>query len=74
MSTECVLSKGEYKMEANTKNIRLKQLRKESKITQEQLANDDYKIGKWNKEFKCIINRKDMQLVWMFRYLFIGRR
>ena len=30
--------KGEYKMEANTKNIRLKQLRKESKITQEQLA------------------------------------
>ena len=25
-------------MEANTKNIRLKQLRKESKITQEQLA------------------------------------
>ena len=38
MSTECVLSKGEYKMEANTKNIRLKQLRKESKITQEQLA------------------------------------
>ena len=38
MSTECVLSKGESKMEANTKNIRLKQLRKESKITQEQLA------------------------------------
>lgn len=26
-------------MEVNTKNIRLKQLRKESKITQEQLAN-----------------------------------
>lgn len=26
-------------MEATTKNIRLKQLRKESKITQEQLAN-----------------------------------
>lgn len=32
------LLKGEYKMETNTKNIRLKQLRKESKITQEQLA------------------------------------
>ena len=31
--------KGEYKMDGNTKNIRLKQLRKESKITQEQLAN-----------------------------------
>lgn len=30
--------KGEYKMEGNTRNIRLKQLRKESKITQEQLA------------------------------------
>ena len=30
--------KGEYKMEENTRNIRLKQLRKESKITQEQLA------------------------------------
>lgn len=33
----CLL-KGENTMEANTKNIRLKQLRKESKITQEQLA------------------------------------
>lgn len=31
--------KGEYKMDGNTKNIRLRQLRKESKITQEQLAN-----------------------------------
>lgn len=30
--------KGEYEMKTNTKNIRLKQLRKESKITQEQLA------------------------------------
>lgn len=30
--------KGEYKMEAGTKSIRLKQLRKESKITQEQMA------------------------------------
>lgn len=33
----CLL-KGECKMDADTKNIRLKQLRKESKITQEQLA------------------------------------
>lgn len=32
------LLKGELTMEANTKSIRLKQLRKESKITQEQLA------------------------------------
>ncbi len=38
MSTECVLSKGEYKNGGQHKNIRLKQLRKESKITQEQLA------------------------------------
>lgn len=30
--------KGEYKMEGNKRSIRLKRLRKESKITQEQLA------------------------------------
>ena len=30
--------KGEHEIEAATKNLRLKQLRKESKITQEQLA------------------------------------
>lgn len=38
MTLECVLSKGEYKMDANTKKYSFKQLRKESKITQEQLA------------------------------------
>ena len=53
-------------MQIEGKKIRLKELRKESKLTQEQLANYLKVDQTLNKKSECYTDRKALQLIWVY--------